>query len=108
MLADQLVFALRFIHRDASARDHPQAVGRFEFQVSERRAEDYGAHLSGGILQREVHLAGVPDVAIGELALDPDFDEFGLEQIADANGELGDGEDTAGTSHWPLVISRLS
>ena len=48
-----------------------------------------------GVLQREVEMAGVPDAAVRELALDPHFEELGFEQIADANGELGDGEDAA-------------
>ena len=36
------------------------------------------------VLQREVQVAGVPDPAVRELALDPDLEERGLEQVADA------------------------
>src|SRR5204863_1424585 len=87
VLADQLVFALWLVDRDTPAGDHRKAVGRLELQISERRLENDGAYLSGGVFQREVEVAGLPDVAVGELALDPDLDEFALEQIADANGE---------------------
>ena len=44
----------------------------------------------GAILQREVEVAGVPEAAVRELALDPDLEELGFEQIADADGQLGD------------------
>ena len=110
MLADQLVLALRLVHRDAAARDDAQAVGRLELQIAERGPEDDAAHLRAGVLQREVEMAGVPDAAVRELALDPDFEELGFEQIADANGELGDGEDTApvGVGGRPLVAGRRS
>ena len=73
-----------------------EAVGRLELQISERGPENDGAHLGGGVLQREIEMAGIPDAAVGQLALDPHLDEFGFEQIADANGELGDGEDAPG------------
>ena len=39
MLADELVLALRLVHRDAPARDDAQAVGRLELQVAQRGPE---------------------------------------------------------------------
>ena len=35
-------------------------------------------------------MAGVPDPAIRQLALDPHFEELGLDEIAQPDGELGD------------------
>ena len=40
MLADQLIFALRLVDRDAPAGDDLQSVGRLELQIAQRRAED--------------------------------------------------------------------
>ena len=41
-------------------------------------------------------MSGVPEADAGELALDPDFEESLFEDVADANGQLGDGEDAPG------------
>ena len=79
VLADQLVFAFRLVDRDAPAGDDREAIGGLELQVSERRPENDRADLSGGVLQGEVKMAGIPDAAVGELALDPDLDELRLE-----------------------------
>ena len=78
VLADELIFALGLVDRDAAARDDVQAVVRLELQVAQRRAEHHALDLRAGVLQREVQVAGVPDAAVRELALDPDFEELGL------------------------------
>ena len=52
-------------------------------------------------------MPGVPDLAVRQLALDPDLEELLFEQIAHANGQLGDGEDMTGTRGWGLGASRL-
>ena len=75
VLADELIFALRLVHRDASARDDAQAVRRLELQIAERRAENDAADLRRAVLQREIQMPGVPDAAVRELALDPDFEQ---------------------------------
>jgi len=41
-------------------------------------------------------MARVPDLATRELALDPDLEERLLEDVADADGQLGDGENSPG------------
>src|SRR6185503_2320458 len=78
VLTDQLVFAFWLVHRDEPPGDHREAIGRLELQISQRRPENDGAYLSGGVLQREVEMAGIPDAAVGELAFDPDLGEFAL------------------------------
>ena len=103
VLANELVLTLRLVDGDAAARDNGQTIGGLEFQIAKRGPEDDGAHLRAGVFQREVQMAGVPDAAVRELALHPHFHELGFEQIADANGELGDREDSGG---WSLVVGR--
>ena len=82
VLADELILALRLVHRDASARHDAQAVGRLELQIAQRGPENDAANLRAGVLQGEVQMPGVPDPAVGELAFDPDFEELGFEQVA--------------------------
>ena len=79
VLAHELILALRLVDRDASARDDAQAVGRLEFQISQRRTEDDATHLRTRILQREVQVPGVPHPAVRELAFDPDLEELGFQ-----------------------------
>ena len=90
MLADQLIFALRLVDGYAAARDDAQSVGRLEFEVAQRRPENHRADLRGAVLEREIQVAGVPHAAVRELAFDPHLEELGLEQIANADGQLGD------------------
>ena len=103
MLADQLVLALRFVHRDAPARHDVQAIGRLELQVAECGPEDHTANLRRRILQREIQMPGVPEPAVGELALDPHLEELRFEQIANAHGELRDRQDAASGDRGRLV-----
>ena len=95
VLADDLIFALRVVDADAAARDDAQAVLRLEAQVAKGRAEHHALDLRVGVLEREVHVPGVPHAAIRQLAFDPDFEEALLEQRADAAGQLRDGQDAA-------------
>src|SRR2546425_533394 len=95
MLADELVLALRFVHRDAPARHDVQAIGRLELQVAQCGPENHAANLRRRILQREIQMPGVPEPAVGELALDPHLEELRFEQIANTHGELRDRQDTA-------------
>ena len=90
MLADQLILALRLVHRNPAARDDAQAVHRLELEVAQRRPEHEPAQLAGGVLQGEIQVAGVPDPAIRQLTLHPHFEELGLDEIAQPDGELGD------------------
>jgi hypothetical protein len=40
-------------------------------------------------------VAGVPDLAVRQLAFDPDFEELFFEEETDVGVEIGDREDTA-------------
>ncbi len=90
MLADELVLALRLVHRNPSARDDPHTINRLELQIPQRRSEHEAAQLGGSVLQREIQMARRPDFAIGELALDPDLVELGFERVAQPDRQLGD------------------
>jgi hypothetical protein len=107
VLADELVFAFRFVHRELAARDHAQTVGGLELQIAQRRPEHEPAQLRRGVFEREVQMPGVPDLAVRQLALDPDLDEPLFEQIAHADGQLGDGEDVTRNRGWGLGAGRL-
>jgi hypothetical protein len=105
MLADQLILAFRLVHGHFAARDDPQTVHGFELQITERRSEDDTSDLCRSILQREVQMARVPDAAVGQLALHPHFEQFRLEQIADADSELRHAQDPARRHGlWSLVV----
>ena len=88
VLADELILALRLVDAEPAARDDVQAVLRLELQVADRRAEHHRLDLRAAVLEREVHVPGVPDAAVRDLALDPDVAEAGLEQVADRGGQL--------------------
>ncbi len=93
MIADQLILALRFVDGDLAACHDLQAIGGLELEVAQRRAEHEPAHLRRGVLQREVQMAGVPDLAVRQLAFDPDLEEFLFETIADLDREIGHADD---------------
>ena len=80
MLADELIFALRFVDRQPAARDDVNAVVDLEFQVAVGRAEHHRLELRGLILEREVDVAGVPHPAVRDFAFDPELAEARLER----------------------------
>ncbi len=88
-LADDLVLALRLVDAEAAARDDVQAV--LELELQRTAAADLNmtaSQLRAGVLQREVDVAGVPQPAVGDLALDPDVRPCRLEQRADRGRQL--------------------
>jgi hypothetical protein len=91
VLADQLIFALRIVDGDAASSDHAQAVLWLEPQTKQRGAEHHAFDLGVRVLQREVHVAGVPDLAVRELAFHPDLEELFFKQRPDSARQLGDG-----------------
>jgi hypothetical protein len=93
MIADDLVLALRVVDADATPRHDAEAVLRLEAKQAQGRAEHHAFDLRVGILEREVHVPGVPHPAVRELALDPHLEELLLEQRADPAGQLRDSED---------------
>ncbi len=96
VLADELILAFGLVDRHPPARDDAQAVGRLELEVAQCGSENDRANLRGAVLEREIQVSRVPHAAVRQLALDPDLEELGFEQIAHSNRELGDGVDTAG------------
>src|SRR5262249_46335664 len=84
MLADELVLAFWFVHRDPAPRHDAQSVRRLELQIAQGGSEDHRLDLRGAVLEREIQMAGVPDSAVRQLAFDPDLEEFLFEEVADA------------------------
>jgi hypothetical protein len=92
VLADQLVLALRFVHRYPSTRHDVQAVDRFELEIAQGGPEEHAAELGRSVLQREIDVPGVPDAAVRELAFHPDLGKGLLDQIPETDRQFGDRE----------------
>src|SRR5207249_2198239 len=95
VLADDLVFALGIVNAQPAAGDDVQPVFGLEAQIPDRRPEHDALDLRPAVLQREIHVAGVPHAAVRDLAFDPDVAEAALDRVADFRGQLRHGEDTA-------------
>src|SRR5437763_7433596 len=108
MLADKLIFALRFIDRNLAARDDARAVGRFEFEVPQRGLEHEAAQLRAIVLQREVQMTGVPHAAVGQFTFDPHLEQLGFEQSADLDRQVSDGENATDGRRCCRLGLRLS
>ena len=80
VVAEQLILALRLVDAEPAARDHAQPVFGLELQVAHGGAIHHRLDLRAAILEREVEVAGVPQPAVGDLSLDPQIAETGLEQ----------------------------
>ena len=89
-LADQLILAFGFVHAQPSARDDVEAVFRFEFEVSDGRAEHHDLDLRVAVLQREIEVSGVPQPAVRNLPLDPHVAERRFQRAANRRCEFGD------------------
>ena len=95
VLADDLVFALGIVNAQPAAGDDVQPVFGLEAQIPDRRPEHDALDLRPAVLQREIHVAGVPHAAVRDLAFDPDVAEAALDRVADFRGQLRHGEDAA-------------
>jgi hypothetical protein len=90
VLADDLVFTFRLVDAETAARDDVQTVFGLEAQIAHRRPEHDGLDLRAAILQREIHVPGIPHLAVRDLPLEPDLAELRLDQRADAGRQLAD------------------
>ena len=93
VVAEDLILALRLVDADPAARDHAQSVFGLELQVAHGRAVHHRLDLRAAILEREVQVAGVPQPAVGDLALDPEIAESGFEEPANRRRQLRDRDD---------------
>jgi len=84
----KLVLTARFVDADGAAHGHMQAVFGTKFQARQLRAKTDATHLRVIVLEREVEVAGLRCVRVGDLALDENVGELASEQIADARGEI--------------------
>ena len=91
VLALELIFALRLIDAKPPPCDDVEPVLERELEVANRRTEHHATNLRCFILQREVGVARVPDLAVGDLTLDPDVAKSGFEHPADFTRQLADG-----------------
>ena len=106
-LADELVFALRVVNADPSARDDAHAVVRLEAQRAHVGPEHHAANLRAAILEREIQVARVPETAVRQFALDPHVRESLLELHADSSRQLGDRQDPPRSRCGRLGLERL-
>ena len=91
----KLIFAARFVDADRAAHGDVQAVLGPKFQACKLRAETHAANLRVIVLQREVEMAGLRGVRVGDFAFDENVREFTGKQIADAAGEVAHRPDRA-------------
>ncbi len=91
---NQLVFAARFIDIQTPAREHGEAVLRFDLPVAMRGAEGDAPHLGLALLQGEIIMAAGGEFDAGDLARDPQILEFRIQNRADCRIQLGDCKDT--------------
>ncbi len=94
---DQLVFAPRFVYRDAPPANHMRAVLERSGEVALLQAEEHRLDLAGRVLEGEVEMARGWSVQVGNFAGDADKGKAALDQGADGGVELADGE-------WAAVI----
>ena len=91
-----LIFAAGFVDADRAAHGDVQAVLGAELDAALLLLEENAADLGAVVLEREVDVAGLGFAAVGNFAFDPDVGELFAEEVADAGGELADGEGAAG------------
>ena len=90
-----LIFAARLIDADGAAHGDVEAVLGAKLQALQLGAETDAANLRARILEREVQMAGLRGVGVGDFALDGDVGKFAGEQVADAAGKVADRPDAA-------------
>ena len=73
-----------------------QAVLGTELDAALLLFEENAADLGAVVLEREIDVAGLGFAAVGDFAFDPDVGEILAEEVADAGGQLADGERAAG------------
>ena len=73
-----------------------QAVLGTELDAALLLFEEDAADLGAIVFEGEVDVAGLGFAAVGDLAFDPDVGEILAEEVADASGQLADGERAAG------------
>ena len=91
----KLIFAARFVDADGAAHGDVQAVFGAKFQARELRAKTDATDLCEIVLEREVKMAGLRRMRVGDLALDENVGELAGKQIADARGEISHRPDGA-------------
>ena len=64
-----------------------------ESQVVAGRSEHHRADLRRFVLEREIHVAGVPHTAVRDFSLDPDVTESRFDGLANRRRQLRDGDD---------------
>src|SRR5207249_707150 len=95
----QLVFPSLRVDLDAAEGHDVQAVGRLEPDPPHAISEEDGAELGVGVFEREVRVARAVKAIVRDLALDPHRREALFQDLAQARGQLGDGQHGAARAH---------
>src|SRR5207248_4162072 len=90
-----LIFAALFVDADGATHGDLQAVFGAELDAALLLFEENAFNLRAVVFQGEIDVAGLRFAAVGDFALDEDVGEIAGEEIADASGELADGQDLA-------------
>ncbi len=85
-------------HRDV------QAVFGAKLQARQLRAKADAANLRVSVLEREVQMAGLRRMGVGNFALDENVGELAREQIADTRSEVGHRPDRAARHQRELKL----
>src|SRR5208282_2007509 len=83
-----LILATKLVDAYGAAHGNFEAVLGAKFDSAQLVAKAGAADLGLLVLQREVDVAGLRRVGVGDFSLDPQVLELAFEQIADARGEL--------------------
>ncbi len=83
VIDDELVFAARLVQADTRPHQHFLAVPGSEGTQHISLPEHGAAHLGGGVLEREIPVAGARPCEIGDLRLQPQAAEAALQQHPD-------------------------
>ena len=94
-LGHELHLSSLLVDAAPAAHQHVQTILGTEAQQDGLAAEEHNRELGGGILEREVDVAGGSGAVVGDLALDPDVAVFLLDEFADLADQFAHRPDAA-------------
>ena len=103
-----LILAAGLVDAEGAAHGHLQTVLGAELDAALLLLEENAADLRAVVFQREIDVAGLGFVAVGDFALDQDVGEVACEEIADGPGEFGDREDAAFWAEVELELGHFN
>lgn len=90
---DELVLTAGFVDGEVALELEGEAVVHGDEDLLGGVFEEDAGELSGGVFEGEVAVAAGLAAEVADFAFDPEIAESGFDGVAEAAGELGDGED---------------